>query len=71
MEDTVTLAVQVNGKMRGAIEVATDADKETCERLALALPTVAGADGGQASQQSHRRARQDRQRGGEVARHSN
>ena len=40
VEDTVTLAVQVNGKKRGTIEVATDADKETCKRLALALPTV-------------------------------
>ncbi len=40
VEDSVTLAVQVNGKMRGTIEVAAEADKETCEATALALPTV-------------------------------
>lgn len=40
VEDSVTLAVQVNGKMRGTIEVAAEADKETCEAAALALPTV-------------------------------
>lgn len=40
VEDTVTLAVQVNGKMRGTIDVAADADKDTCEQAALALPTV-------------------------------
>jgi leucyl-tRNA synthetase len=40
VEDMITLAVQVNGKMRGTIEVAADADKEACEHAALALPTV-------------------------------
>ncbi len=40
VEDSVTLAVQVNGKMRGTIDVAADADKESCESAALALPTV-------------------------------
>lgn len=40
VEDTVTLGVQVNGKMRGTIEVAAEADKDTCEAAALALPTV-------------------------------
>ena len=40
VEDTVTLAVQVNGKMRGTIDVAADADKESCESAALALSTV-------------------------------
>ncbi|UXI69917.1 leucine--tRNA ligase [Tahibacter amnicola] len=39
--DAVTLAVQVNGKLRGQIEVAVAADKAECERLALADPTVA------------------------------
>ena len=38
--DTVTLAVQVNGKMRGTIEVDATADKNTCEQAALALPNV-------------------------------
>lgn len=40
VEDTVTLGVQVNGKMRGTIEVAAEADKSMCEAAALALPTV-------------------------------
>ena len=40
VEDTVILAVQVNGKMRGTIEVAAGADKDTCETEALKLPTV-------------------------------
>jgi leucyl-tRNA synthetase len=39
-DDTVTLAVQVNGKLRGTITVAKDAAKEACEAEALALPTV-------------------------------
>ncbi len=33
--DTITLAVQINGKVRAEISVATDADRETVERLAL------------------------------------
>ena len=48
VEDIVTLGVQVNGKMRGTIEVATEADKSTCASAALALPTVqAQVDGKQ------------------------
>jgi leucyl-tRNA synthetase len=41
VRDTITLAVQVNGKLRGTIEVAAGADKETIERQALAEPSVA------------------------------
>ncbi len=40
-EDTVTVAVQVNGKLRGTIELPVDVDKAAAERAALALPTVA------------------------------
>ena len=40
MRDTVTLAVQVNGKLRGTIEVAAGASKETVEALAQAEPNV-------------------------------
>ncbi|MDF1565826.1 MAG: leucine--tRNA ligase [Deltaproteobacteria bacterium] len=40
VDDTVTLAVQVNGKMRGTIEVARDADTETVKAAALAEPAV-------------------------------
>ena len=39
--DTVSLVVQVNGKLRGQIEVAADAPREDVERLALADENVA------------------------------
>src|SRR5690606_40743642 len=39
--DTVTLAVQVNGKLRGTIETPADAAREDIERQALAEPKVA------------------------------
>jgi len=39
--EVVTLAVQVNGKLRGTIEVAQTAPREEIERLALAEPRVA------------------------------
>ena len=38
--DAVTLAVQVNGKLRGTIEVAIDASREAIEAIALAEPNV-------------------------------
>ena len=38
--ETVTLAVQVNGKRRDEIEVAAGADEETIRRVALASPKV-------------------------------
>ena len=37
---TVTYVVQVNGKMRGRIEIAADADKDTIERLACGNDNV-------------------------------
>lgn len=39
--DALTLAVQVNGKLRGTIEVAPDASKDFVEAAALAEPAVA------------------------------
>ena len=39
--DALTLAVQVNGKLRGTIEVAPDTPKEVVEAAALAEPAVA------------------------------
>ncbi len=33
--DTITIAVQVNGKLRGTIEIARDAEKEAVEKMAL------------------------------------
>ncbi len=41
VRDTVELAVQVNGKLRGTIQVAADADQATIEALAKAEPNVA------------------------------
>ncbi|MHC9084546.1 leucine--tRNA ligase [Luteimonas sp. RIT-PG2_3] len=38
--DALTLAVQVNGKLRGTIEVAVDASREAVEAAALAEPNV-------------------------------
>ena len=40
VRDAVTLAVQVNGKLRGTIEVAVDAAREAIEAAALADPNV-------------------------------
>ncbi|MEN4904744.1 leucine--tRNA ligase [Luteimonas sp. TWI1437] len=39
--DALTLAIQVNGKLRGTIEVAADAAKDAVEAQALAEPNVA------------------------------
>src|SRR5690606_37808545 len=38
--DAMTLAVQVNGKLRGTIEVAADAARDAIEARALAEPCV-------------------------------
>ncbi|MFK5985571.1 MAG: leucine--tRNA ligase [Pseudomonadota bacterium] len=40
VQDTIQYMVQVNGKLRDKIEVASDASKETIEELALASETV-------------------------------
>ncbi|MDC8011900.1 leucine--tRNA ligase [Tahibacter soli] len=39
-KDALVLAVQVNGKLRGQIEVAVEASREDCEKAALAEPSV-------------------------------
>ena len=46
VEDSVTLAVQVNGKRRDELTVARDADQPTIEKAALALEKVQKALGG-------------------------
>jgi leucyl-tRNA synthetase len=46
--DSITLAVQVNGKLRGTIEVPVNVSKEDAERRALAEPSVAQFVGTQA-----------------------
>ncbi len=43
VEDTVKVAVQVNGKLRGTIELARGAVKSEAEKTALALPGVIAA----------------------------
>ncbi|MBK1663237.1 leucine--tRNA ligase [Rhodospirillum rubrum] len=40
IDDQVTIAVQVNGKMRGTVDLPKDAKREDAEAAALALPTV-------------------------------
>jgi leucyl-tRNA synthetase len=40
VEDTVTIAVQVNGKKRGQMDIARGADKDAAEKAALALEGV-------------------------------
>ncbi len=46
VDDTVTVAVQLNGKLRGTIALAKDAPKDVAEAAALALPElVRGLDG--------------------------
>ena len=39
-EDVVTIVVQVNGKLRGRVEVSREADKESVEEAAMALEPV-------------------------------
>jgi len=39
-DEQVTIAVQVNGKLRGTLEIARDTDKAAVENAALALPQV-------------------------------
>jgi len=41
VENTVTMGVQVNGKVRAELTMAKDADEATVKELALALPKVA------------------------------
>ena len=40
VEDSVTIAIQINGKTRDTLDVPVDADKETVEKLALAHDKV-------------------------------
>jgi leucyl-tRNA synthetase len=41
VRDAITLAVQVNGKLRGTIEVGVGISKDEAQSLALAEPGVA------------------------------
>ncbi len=46
VDDSVVVAVQVNGKLRGTLELPRDADREAVEAAALALPAVIRIIGG-------------------------
>jgi leucyl-tRNA synthetase len=46
-DEQVTIAVQVNGKLRGTIDVAVSAPRDEIERVALAEPKVAEFVAGQ------------------------
>ncbi len=43
VDDTVTVAVQANGKLRGTVQLAKDAPKDVAERAALELPEIVRA----------------------------
>jgi leucyl-tRNA synthetase len=43
VDDTVTVAVQANGKTRGTMRLAKDAPKDVAEKAALALPEIVRA----------------------------
>jgi len=46
VDDTVTVAVQLNGKLRGTLQLPKDAPKDAAEKAALALPDlVRGLEG--------------------------
>jgi leucyl-tRNA synthetase len=45
-EDTVTIAVQVNGKLRGTLDLPRGVEKDEAEKAALALPAVSRATDG-------------------------
>ena len=45
-EDTVTVAVQVNGKLRGTVRLPKDSDRESAKSVALDLDNVVKAVGG-------------------------
>jgi len=40
IQDTVTLAIQINGKMRGTVNISAGADQLTAEKIAFENPTV-------------------------------
>ena len=46
-DELITLVVQVNGKVRGKVEVPADIDEPEARRQALALPNVARAIAGE------------------------
>ena len=49
IDDTVTVAVQLNGKLRGTVALSKDAPKDVAEKAALALPEIVRALDGKAA----------------------
>ena len=49
VQDEIELVIQVNGKLRGNLRVAKDADKSTLENLALTHPAVTKLLAGQSA----------------------
>ena len=49
VEDTVTIAVQFNGKLRGTLQLRKNAPKDNAEKAALALPEIVRALDGKAA----------------------
>jgi leucyl-tRNA synthetase len=47
VDATLTIAVQLNGKLRGTVQLAKDVAKDMAEQAALGLPEIARALGGQ------------------------
>ena len=43
VDDTVTVAVQLNGKLRGTVQLAKDAPKDAAQTAALVLPEIVRA----------------------------
>jgi len=48
IDETVTVGVQVNGKLRGTIELPKDSNEDDARAAALALPNVTKAIDGKA-----------------------
>ena len=60
-EETVTLAVQVNGKLRGTVDLPRDVEDDAARAAALALPGGAAPARRPGPAQDHHRAQPDRQ----------
>jgi leucyl-tRNA synthetase len=50
VDDTLTIGVQVNGKMRATLELPVDCDRDIAEQQALELPNVLAAMAGKPPQ---------------------
>src|SRR5205814_6785719 len=60
-DEQVTIAVQVNGKLRGTVELPRDAAAGDVEQAALALPQVANQLAGRPPKKNRRRAQPHRE----------